>query len=60
MYASFLVLGFSDFYLLGTGVNRPETEAEADAVNEVDTVKVLHISPWWGSFDPPVNFYGSP
>jgi len=46
MYASFFVLGFSGFYLLGAGVNRPKAEAEADAVNEVDTVKVLHFSPY--------------
>lgn len=46
VYASFLVLGFSDFYLLGAGVNRPEAEAEADEVNEVDTVKVVHFSPY--------------
>lgn len=43
VYASFFVIGFSGFYLLGASVKHPEAEAETDEVDEVDTVKVLHF-----------------
>lgn len=54
VYASFFVIGFSGFYLLGASAKHPEAEAETDEVDEVNTVKVVHFSPCGGAFRSPL------